>query len=149
MICPDCGSDCYDNRPKKESGKYKANAPDYACKDKDGCGKRIWLEKKSAGGSRGGSTGASRGPALPFPQLCNRYDKCVAHIVKLTAPALVKQGYTVTTSDVAAMAATLYIQANKGETQWEKPAPPPPPRREPEPEPEMPEDWDDSDPYGR
>ena len=48
MNCPDCGGEMWDNRPKKASGDYKPNAPDFSCKDKDGCGKKVWLDKKGA-----------------------------------------------------------------------------------------------------
>lgn len=34
MQCPKCGSDVYDNRPKKLSGAFKANAPDFKCQKK-------------------------------------------------------------------------------------------------------------------
>lgn len=40
--CPACGGPMWDNRPKKASGEFKPNAPDFACKDKDGCGEKIW-----------------------------------------------------------------------------------------------------------
>jgi hypothetical protein len=33
----------WDNREKKQSGGMKPKAPDLSCKDKDGCGKAIWL----------------------------------------------------------------------------------------------------------
>ena len=32
--CPKCGSPVYDNRPKKASGAYKRNAPDFVCSNK-------------------------------------------------------------------------------------------------------------------
>lgn len=40
--CPECGEGVWDNRPKKQSGKFKANAPDFSCKNKDGCGWAFW-----------------------------------------------------------------------------------------------------------
>lgn len=42
--CPDCGGAMWDNIEKKESGEYKANAPDYVCCDRDGCGYAEWPE---------------------------------------------------------------------------------------------------------
>jgi len=43
--CENCsGSDFYDNRSSKANGKYKANAPDFKCKQ---CNKGIWLEGAS------------------------------------------------------------------------------------------------------
>lgn len=48
--CPICGSDMWDNRPKKRSGQFKANASDFRCKDK-ACKGAIWLkdDKPAAG----------------------------------------------------------------------------------------------------
>ena len=41
--CPSCESSGYwDNRAKKKSGDFSAKSPDYACKDKDGCGWALW-----------------------------------------------------------------------------------------------------------
>ena len=45
MQCPKCGGDCWDNGPSKAQGKVKPNAPDYACKNKDGCGWKQWPPK--------------------------------------------------------------------------------------------------------
>jgi hypothetical protein len=38
MQCPKCNGEVWDNRQKKVSGEFKANAPDFACKNKAGCG---------------------------------------------------------------------------------------------------------------
>jgi hypothetical protein len=38
MVCPKCQGEVWDNRQKKAAGTFKANAPDFACKKKDGCG---------------------------------------------------------------------------------------------------------------
>jgi len=38
--CPDCGGPMWDNRETK-----KGKQPDYRCKNKDGCGKAVWLDK--------------------------------------------------------------------------------------------------------
>ena len=42
--CPKCGGAIYDNRAKKASGEFSPKSPDYACKDKDGCGWALWLD---------------------------------------------------------------------------------------------------------
>jgi hypothetical protein len=42
--CPKCQGAIYDNRAKKASGEFSAKSPDYACKDKDGCGWALWLD---------------------------------------------------------------------------------------------------------
>jgi len=33
VLCPQCGSPMWDNRPKKASGEYKPNAADFTCKE--------------------------------------------------------------------------------------------------------------------
>lgn len=40
--CGLCGGDAWDNRAKKRSGSYKHTAPDFSCKNKDGCGGLAW-----------------------------------------------------------------------------------------------------------
>lgn len=46
MICPKCQkSEVWDNGPSKAAGKIKPNAPDLACKDKEGCGWKQWPPK--------------------------------------------------------------------------------------------------------
>jgi hypothetical protein len=40
-LCPTCGGDCWDNRPKKASGQFSAKSPDFKCKNKV-CGGVIW-----------------------------------------------------------------------------------------------------------
>lgn len=39
--CPKCNGDVWDNRPKKASGEYKQNSPDFKCRNK-ACGGVIW-----------------------------------------------------------------------------------------------------------
>lgn len=39
--CDRCGGPMWNNMPKKASGEFKANGPDYSCKNKE-CGGRIW-----------------------------------------------------------------------------------------------------------
>jgi len=51
-ICPQCGSEMWDNRPKKASGEFKKNSPDFKCKNKD-CEFVIWPKKTTrVGGGR-------------------------------------------------------------------------------------------------
>lgn len=45
-VCPECGGEMWDNRAKKASGQYKANAPDFGCKDKN-CSGKIWPAKNA------------------------------------------------------------------------------------------------------
>lgn len=43
VACGVCGGETWDNRPKKRSGDMSDRAPDFKCKDKDGCGGAMWL----------------------------------------------------------------------------------------------------------
>lgn len=48
-LCPQCEeSEVWDNRQKKADGKFKATSPDYACKDKQGCGWAFWVDSAKA-----------------------------------------------------------------------------------------------------
>lgn len=42
--CPACGGEMWDNRAKKASGQFKANSPDFACKDRESCNTAVWVE---------------------------------------------------------------------------------------------------------
>lgn len=46
MNCPKCGSECWDNRPKKLSGEIKPNAPDFKCKNRETCDWVQWPPKE-------------------------------------------------------------------------------------------------------
>lgn len=128
----------WDNRAKKASGQYKANRADFSCKDKDGCGKGVWLkDQESAGrvqatnGSAPRSAPHSTAPLGPVYADCLDFAKRAVHHYAGDMP------YTM--SDVIAAAATLFIQATKENRPLTapkvKPTPPPPPPR-PEPEPD-------------
>ena len=47
--CQKCGGPVWDNRAKKRDGTYKANASDFACKDKEGCGESFWIGEPKDG----------------------------------------------------------------------------------------------------
>lgn len=68
MECPKCGQPVWDNRQKKVSGQFKANAPDFACKNKDTCGWNSYPEK---GGNIGATVAqyapSSGGHSAPTP----------------------------------------------------------------------------------
>ena len=38
MECVKCGGPTWDNRAKKAAGTFKPNAPDFSCRNKEGCG---------------------------------------------------------------------------------------------------------------
>lgn len=77
MQCPKCKGDMWDNRPKKRSGEFKPNAPDFACKDKS-CGGKIWPSEER-----------NDGPANPFnePEWAKEQEK-----VERQATKAIKQG---------------------------------------------------------
>ena len=61
--CPICAGPMWDNRQKKASGAMSAKAPDWKCKDKQGCEGVIWPPR--SGGSRPRVQSASPPPAAP------------------------------------------------------------------------------------
>ena len=61
MECLKCGGPVWDNRAKKASGEFSAKGPDFACKDKDGCGWVQWPPKNK------GSGGLPATAAIPTP----------------------------------------------------------------------------------
>lgn len=135
--CPRCGGRMWDNRTTKKNPK----APDYKCRDnqcvdpKSGMVTAIW-EKDVAGprvpqpSSRPVATSGkepySSGPALPYETetgappgaspvprldaLFNTYDVCFDHAHQL---AQKKLGNDASHEGIAAMAATLFIQAQR------------------------------------
>lgn len=44
--CPKCGGNVWDNREKKAAGGMNPKAPDFSCRDRDGCGWVKWPERK-------------------------------------------------------------------------------------------------------
>lgn len=42
--CPKCEGELWDNRKKKASGQFNERSPDYACKEKEGCGWAFWID---------------------------------------------------------------------------------------------------------
>jgi len=50
-ICPMCGSEMWDNRPKKATGEFSKKSPDFKCKNQE-CGHVIWPKKPTRAGGR-------------------------------------------------------------------------------------------------
>lgn len=117
MQCPDCNGPMWDNRETKR----KPTQPDYKCKDKDGCGKGVWLDGKVAQNGNAPQRGNQRalGPV---------YNECLTF-----AKAAIEHhfGKDVATADIIAGTATLFIQAAQTgqpiRTPKAEPAPPPRP----------------------
>ena len=61
--CPICGGAMWDNRAKKAAGTMNAKAPDWKCKDKQGCEGVIWPPR--SGGARPRVQAASPPPPPP------------------------------------------------------------------------------------
>ena len=63
MKCPECKKDCWDNRDKNKerANEGKKNLPEYACKDKDGCGWIQWPKKDDSKGYTKKTSSASAG----------------------------------------------------------------------------------------
>lgn len=126
MNCPDCGGQMWDNRPKKANGTYKATRSDFSCKDKDGCGKGVWLDGKKNGGPPIASNGNARQTGNQRA-LGPVYNECLTF-----AKAAIEHhfGKDVATADIIAGTATLFIQATKTgapiRAPKQAPAPPPP-----------------------
>lgn len=132
MQCPDCGGAMYDNRETKRSPKQ----PDFKCKDKDGCGKAVWVKKKED------SRAASNGATVSGRALGPLYNEC---LVFAKAALQHHFGKDVAVMDILAGTATLFSQAAatggvvRKAKEKPKPAPPPPPP------PQEPEDDYDND----
>lgn len=143
--CPNCGGEIWDNRESKRSGEFKPNAPDFACKDKDGCGWKDWppKKKKTGPGPSSGKSGASGGrPPLTWPELAGTYSKCLQLAASKLSQNLMADSYT--GADVVAAAATLFIQAMKRGVEPLKRPKPEQPAKQPDP-PAEPWDGEDQD----
>lgn len=122
----------WDNRDSKRNPKQ----PDFKCKDKDGCGKGVWV-KKSQGGGRGGN-GGGQAPARPPRPLGPLYNNCL----RIAAACVKKHVPNATPADIIAAGATVFIAAaNSGAPLLAAPKPKPAP--EPVEEPSEPINEDD------
>jgi hypothetical protein len=61
IACPDCGGEMWNNIGTKKNPKQ----PDYKCKDKDSCGKGVWIDKKKGGGKADAEPAAPVEPPTP------------------------------------------------------------------------------------
>lgn len=105
--CPKCGGQMWNNMDNKRNPK----APDFACKDKQGCGAGVWLKdveknalRASAGPATNG-TGPTMGaaPKRPQPVLDKLFRQCVIS-AQTIAKELFKDG------DSVGMAADLELK---------------------------------------
>lgn len=113
MECPECGGPCWDNRPKKASGEFKANAPDYKCKDKN-CDGVIWPDDDEGAGPGKPSAEqppveTDKEPKEPFD--IQRFKHAIVDAIMLAEWAK-KHGLNVPDVEIAKWATTLFI--NRG-----------------------------------
>ena len=117
--CPECGGDVYDNREKKASGQYKANGPDFACKDKDGCAWKGWPPRQKGQGKGQGGGGRpappQRTPAEERKRLVERrsrvreaYKDCVRFVLDEIGPLLSARSMSLLPETVQSMAFTVF-----------------------------------------
>lgn len=127
--CPRCSGEIWNNIEKKRSGMMKKTGPDYACKDKDGCGWVKWPPKgQRPQGQGNGAPAGDRGQKGPSRPIAPLYRGCVRVAVKVLAELVPNA----TPADVVASAATLFIATTRDGTPLFAPKPKP----EPEPTPE-------------
>ena len=119
MQCVKCGGDVWDNRQKKVAGQMKPNAPDFSCKDKDGCGWVQWPPKTKA--SSVGTSAPIAPPSAPQAQsgapgsqqarLTTLYWECFDEILAGIAKRKLTDLFKA--ENYPAMVSTLYIQLAK------------------------------------
>lgn len=102
--CPNCGGDVWDNRARKAGGKMNPKAPDYSCKDKEGCKWVLWPPR---GAKSNGTPAKVAGPKWTWAQLQDLSAKCLKIAAK-QVPAAVGAS---TSEDAVKWAATLFITA--------------------------------------
>jgi len=118
MQCVKCGGDVWDNRQKKVAGQMKPNAPDFSCKDKDGCGWVQWPPKTKA--SPVGTSAPIAPPSAPQAQpgapdrraqLVALYWECFDTILGGVAHRKLTDMFK--PEHLASMTSTLYIALSK------------------------------------
>lgn len=119
MVCVKCGGEVWDNRAKKASGEFSAKGPDFACKDKTGCG---WVQWPPKGKAAAAPTipAAPQAPIVADPVAPSPRDLLIQELFWDSFDAVLagvkKRVLTdfFTSDDIAALTATLFIQRSKG-----------------------------------
>ncbi len=117
MVCPKCNGEIWDNRQKKIAGEMKPNAPDFSCKDKQGCGWVQWPPKAKA--SPVATTAPIAPPSAPQAQgngsrdaqLVRLYWDCFDEVLAGLKTRSVTAGFP--GSEIAACVATMFIARSK------------------------------------
>jgi hypothetical protein len=114
ISCPKCGGDMWNNI----EGKKNPKAPDYACKDKQGCGAGVWLKDSEKAALSSVSTNGTRkngsSPARP-PVVLDKMMKACVKSAQSIGQELFKDGEVVGLDDALTlnMATTLFIARTK------------------------------------
>jgi hypothetical protein len=102
--CPKCSGEMWDNRTTKKNPKQ----PDYACKNREGCGHAIWPPKeKPSGGAP-----AQKAPAVPLETLSAEYGSLLRSVAKALATTAegLPERMKPTFADAQSASATIWIQ---------------------------------------
>jgi hypothetical protein len=123
--CPKCGGDIWSNVRKNQDRMAQGQKPmpDYACKDKEGCGWKKWPPREE--GQRRGQLGGGGKPKWTWGSLSRTYGNCL----KLAVKHVGENVPDATPAETVAAAATLFITAARDGVQ---------PIQKPEPEPQRP-----------
>lgn len=107
--CPQCLGEMWDNRTTKKNPKQ----PDFACKDRDGCGHAIWPPKEKKAEAQ--QQKAEPKPVVPIETLSAEYGallRSIATKLNEMAPQL-NDKLKPTFADAQAAAATIWISHRK------------------------------------
>ena len=106
--CPDCGGKMWDNSETK-----KGKQPDYACKDKQGCGKGVWLKDSEKAAISAVAPAQTKRPPVVLDKMMKA---CVKAAISV-GDDLFKDGEVVGLDHALTlnMATTLFIARCRGE----------------------------------
>lgn len=114
--CPKCGGAMWDNQFTKRNPK----APDYACKNKEGCGAGVWLKDSEKNAQQGREQLASGQPSGPQPAQKPRgiiLDKAMEQCIVASKEMLAQQfktGSEIPPELVVNLATTMFIVRTDG-----------------------------------
>lgn len=120
ILCPKCKGAMLDERQTKRSDK----SPDYTCANMlctDATGKyrtAIWEKDANKNGSAAGTTGVANATAplsdpSKKPTMREAYKSLTRWVIEEVAPIYAEEEWGMTAADLAAITATLFIQACK------------------------------------
>jgi len=113
MECPKCHSGVYDNRPKKLSGEFKPNAPDFKCQNK-ACDWKQWPPKSPVAAVAPitpPTPPQAHGNGSRDAQLVELYWRCFDDVLAGLKHRTLSPGFR--DEQIAACVATLFIARSK------------------------------------